>query len=129
MHRLLASLTERNLRAWQRRLDGLSLEERLVALKSLYMPDDPFTELERNGTDWRLIEHNCPFRNVALQHPVLCSSTVNLLTRLLGVRVVREQRIQDGVNCCVFRIQTGLPCRLDGFVLEPEHPAQSVAPA
>ncbi|HKI99971.1 MAG TPA: winged helix-turn-helix transcriptional regulator [bacterium] len=119
-HQILSDLTEQRLAPWRERLAGLSLDEKLQALKELYAAGDRFTELERLDDGWRLVEFNCPFLNVALRYPSLCSTSVNLLTRLLGVRVVREERFQDGANRCTFRILPDQPCEPPGFELEPE---------
>jgi predicted ArsR family transcriptional regulator len=65
-------------------------------------------------------ERNCPFLNVARAHPAICSVSVNTLERLLGFRVIREQRFQAGDGRCVFRVQLDQP-RSPGkdFTLEP----------
>lgn len=62
-----------------------------------------------SGDRLSLIEHNCPFFNVAKRRPVLCSVTVSMLTRLLGYRVVREERFQNGDGRCVFRVLLDQP--------------------
>ena len=56
---------------------------------------------ERDDGDFRLIERNCPFYNTAMRRPALCSVSVNALTRLLGVRVHREETFQNGDGRCV----------------------------
>ena len=66
-------------------------------------------EVEEDADGLRLIEHNCPFLNVAQHHPALCSVTINTLSRLLGVRVVREERFQTGNGLCAFRILADQP--------------------
>jgi predicted ArsR family transcriptional regulator len=77
-------------------------------LKDYYLPDDPFLSIERNGRV-SLVEHNCPFLNVAMARPTVCSVTVNALSRLLGFRVVRARKFQDGDGCCEFRVLTDQP--------------------
>jgi predicted ArsR family transcriptional regulator len=89
-------------------------------LKGLYLDDDPFMDVEHGPDGIRLIERNCPFLNVAVAHPALCSISVSMLTRLLGVRVVREERFQAGDRRCVFRILPDVPVKLDLFQFEPE---------
>src|SRR6185436_11496599 len=85
-------------------LEGKSIEEKLDALKSWYLEDDPYMSVEPDEGDYRLIERNCPFYNTAMHRPALCSVSVNALTRLLGVRVEREEKFQNGDGRCVFRI-------------------------
>jgi len=68
------------------------------------------------------VERNCPFLDVAMARPLLCSSTVTTLTRILGREVVREERFQDGHGCCSFRIYEDSPVDVSHlrFAHEPE---------
>jgi predicted ArsR family transcriptional regulator len=104
----LEKITDAWVDAWEPRLAGKSLDERLVLLKDYYLPGDPFVSVERNG-HVSLVEHNCPFLNVAQKRPALCSITVNALTRLLGHRVHRLRTFQNGDGCCEFRVLTDEP--------------------
>lgn len=112
---ILSTMTEVRVREWEPRLRGLSLEERLEALKEIYLADDAFMDVENSGDQLCLIERNCPFLNVAKQRPVLCSVTVSMLTRLLGYRVVREERFQNGDGRCVFRVLLDQPVDVNSF--------------
>ncbi|HKO58688.1 MAG TPA: winged helix-turn-helix transcriptional regulator [Thermoanaerobaculia bacterium] len=88
---------------------GLPLADRVEALKSLYIFQDPYMEAEKTEDGFRLVERNCPFYNVAMRRPAICSISVNALTRLLGVRVEREERFQAGDGRCVFRVYADEP--------------------
>lgn len=110
---MLAAITDRQVERWQAELDGLDLAEKLDRLKGIYFEDDPYTRVERDGDGFVLIERNCPFLNVALQRPALCSVTVSTLSRLLGVRVYREARFQDGDRHCAFRVRPDRPLDKD----------------
>ncbi|HLW75230.1 MAG TPA: helix-turn-helix domain-containing protein [Gammaproteobacteria bacterium] len=102
--KLLAALTEQQVKEWEPKLAGKSLPERIKALKGIYFEEDPHTSVRKDARGYVLVERNCPYLNVALRRPHLCSVTVSTLTRLLGVRVVREARFQDGDRRCVFRV-------------------------
>ncbi len=104
LHDMLKAITDRQVERWQAELAGLDLADKLEKLKGIYFADDPYTRVERDGEGFVLIERNCPFLNVALQRPALCSVTVSTLSRLLGVRVYREARVQDGDRHCAFRV-------------------------
>ena len=109
LDRILASLTDAQARVWEQRLAGKSVRERVEALRGVYEGEDPFMEAEEVSGGFRLIEHNCPFLNVALERPALCSLTVSLLSRLLGFEVVREERFQSGDGRCSFRVLMDKP--------------------
>ena len=102
---LLEEVARRKTEHWERRLEGKSFEERLAALSDVYMADDPFCRVEHDADDGpQLVEMNCPYLEVAQRRPALCSVTVSVLRRLLGRRVVRTERFQEGHSRCVFRV-------------------------
>ena len=97
---------------------GRPLEEKLDVLKGWYFEDDPYMDFEAAGDDYVLIERNCPFYNTAMHRPALCSVSVNALTRLLGVRVAREEKFQNGDGRCVFHVYAQEPVVNARFALE-----------
>ena len=127
LEKLLAALTDQQVRQWEPKLSGKSLPERIKALKSIYYVDDPFTSMKKDSRGYLLVERNCPFLNVALKRPRLCSVTVSTLTRLLGVRVVREERFQDGDRRCAFRVLEDEPVDTRTFRFAPEPQVQRAA--
>jgi predicted ArsR family transcriptional regulator len=106
---VLTAMIEERVREWEPKLAGLSTIERLYVLKDFYAKDDSYMEVEKKGNHYYLIERNCPFHNVALKRPILCSVTVSVLTQLLGCKVQRVQRLQNGDGCCAFRVQLNDP--------------------
>ncbi|MCR2822764.1 helix-turn-helix transcriptional regulator [Lederbergia panacisoli] len=104
LKQVLSSMTENWVQRWEYQLRALSLTERVSALKGIYMENDSFIEMEQNKEEILLIERNCPFANVAMKRPILCSVTVNALTKLLGLRVIRKETFQNGDGRCVFSI-------------------------
>jgi predicted ArsR family transcriptional regulator len=123
---LLASVTAEQVRRWRPLLEGLSLDEKLEKLRDLYQRDDPYVDVDRTGSELRLIERNCPFLSTAMEHPELCSISVSTLRGLLGYHVVRDERFQSGHGRCVFRIDTSRPVAEveAGFELEEVKGAQ-----
>jgi predicted ArsR family transcriptional regulator len=107
---LLAEVARRKVADWRPRLEGKSFAERIAALRDVYAVDDPYCTVEE-GPDGRtrLIEVNCPFRDVALRRPALCSVTVSVLRSVLGREVVRIERLQTGDGRCVFEIRDAIP--------------------
>jgi predicted ArsR family transcriptional regulator len=117
LREVLAAFTDGNVRQWAPALQDKSLLERVEALKGIYVEDDPYmlVDLDDASNTVRLVERNCPFLNVATRRPALCSVTVSTLSRLLGRRVTREKRFQDGDGRCVFRVQADQPVDADAF--------------
>jgi len=117
---VLQAMTAARVARWRPRLKGLTLKQKLEALEGIYREGDPHTSVEQRGGVPYLVERNCPFLNVARERPALCSVTVSTLQQLLGVKVVREERFQNGDGCCAFRIdtRTALAPAQRGFALE-----------
>lgn len=123
IRKLLAAMAEMQVAAWEPLLAGLSPEARLERLKGLYLQDDPFMSVEKRDGDLILIERNCPFLNVAMEHPAMCSLSVSTLERLLGHPVAREEKFQSGHGRCVFRVRMGRKAPEGAFRMEAENRA------
>jgi predicted ArsR family transcriptional regulator len=124
--KVLARLTEERVAAASA-LKGLSLEEKIAALRNWYLRDDPFMEAGADEKGYKLVERNCPFLNTAMRRPMLCSISVNALTKILGVVVEREEKFQEGDGRCVFRVKADQPIDSDSwqFKLEPGVPSRT----
>src|SRR5262249_41874531 len=108
IHAALARITDAKVKEWEPRLQGKTLREKLDLLKNYYQDGDEFVSVHPNG-DSSIIERNCPFLNVAQSRPALCSTTISVLTRLLGFQVERRQSFQRGDGCCEFVVRTDRP--------------------
>jgi predicted ArsR family transcriptional regulator len=103
---VLTHMTDENVERLERRVASLPLERVMNALRAIYADKDPFTDVERRGEDFVLVERNCPYLDVALERPAICSTTVSALRRLTGCEVVRERRFQDGDGRCEFHVRS-----------------------
>lgn len=116
---ILDRMTEERVRRWAPLVKGMDLRAKLKVLCSLYEDKDAYMQLEWKEGAPALIERNCPFLSVAQSHPAICSVSVNTLERVLGYKVVREQRFQAGHGRCVFRVKLDEPRPPDeAFTLE-----------
>jgi len=116
--RVLRRVTDERVNAAEAQVRGRSLEERVNVLKSLYFESDPYMAVEPAADGFYLVERNCPFYNTAMRRPILCNVSINALTRLLGVRVEREQRFQNGDGRCVFHVHANEPADGAEFRIE-----------
>lgn len=126
---LLEEVARRKVEKWRPALEGQALPQRLEALRNIYLKDDPFCRVEHgdgDGAPSRLVELNCPYLEVARRRPALCSVTVSVLRELLGRKVVRTERFQDGCGRCVFTVaEEAAPAEAPLFDWEPEPPAEA----
>jgi len=105
----LARITDGTVNAVRSMEASESTDDRLDALRSIYHPEDPYTDLETSDRGYRLIERNCPYLQFATQRPQFCSTSVSALRRLMNAEVVREERFQDNDGRCVFHIYMDAP--------------------
>ncbi len=103
---LLTQMTDERVAQLEPRVAPLPLKRKVEALRAIYSDGDPFTDVQPRGDDYVLIERNCPYLNVALERPDICSTTISTLRRLTGCEVVRERRFQDGDGRCEFHVRT-----------------------
>jgi predicted ArsR family transcriptional regulator len=101
---VLARVTDDRVAELEPRVPAEPLPGKMEALRSIYIDGDPFAGVERRGENYVLIERNCPYLNVAMERPEICSTTVSTLRRLTGCEVVRERRFQDGDGRCEFHV-------------------------
>ena len=120
VRKVLGRMTDDRVAMFEPQLRGMSLQEKIAALKSWYLEDDPYMETEAANGQYRLVERNCPFLNTALRRPSLCSISVNALTRILGYRVIREEKFQNGDGRCIFRVLVDQPVDAEPFRLESD---------
>jgi predicted ArsR family transcriptional regulator len=128
LEQALSAITDSQVREWEIRLAGKSLEKRIEMLRGFYFEDDPFASVEKLNGELVLVERNCPFQKVAMERPQLCSTTVSTLTRLLGVRVERRQRFQNGDGRCTFHILKDQPVDTSTFRFEFERQSDGPSP-
>ncbi|MCL5964197.1 MAG: ArsR family transcriptional regulator [Deinococcus sp.] len=86
------------------RLTQLPLEQRLAELADFLTEHGYQAQVYREGKDWYLVQERCPKLALALEHSEFCSSEIELYQQLLGLQVVREDRIAAGGDCCRYRI-------------------------
>lgn len=91
------------------RFHGASEDSRLSAVQQIYSEEDDFISVERKDGGLRIVEHNCPYLNVAVAHPGICAVTTNVMGNVLGRKVVRTETFQAGDGRCVFAVLDEAP--------------------
>jgi predicted ArsR family transcriptional regulator len=86
-------------------LKGLSMEERLEAVKEL-LADEGFTvEWEKSKDGYRIHEINCPYLQIGQSHPEVCTVDQTLISKMLAVPANKVQCILDGSAHCTYVVQ------------------------
>jgi predicted ArsR family transcriptional regulator len=76
---VLARITDERVALLEPKVVRLPMQRKMEALRAIYSDGDPFTEVERRGENFVLIERNCPYLEVALERPDICSTTASAL--------------------------------------------------
>lgn len=92
------------LEAYQLRLKGKTLCERVKELAHIRDEEGYMARFEENADDYVLIEHNCPIAVIAQEYPHVCEIELALFRQSLGAKIVREEHLMQGSHRCCYRI-------------------------
>jgi DeoR family transcriptional regulator, suf operon transcriptional repressor len=105
--RLFDLRRQRRLDAANRRLDGLSLAERVETLATILDQDGYVAEaVALEPGHWRIVEHHCAIRGVAEGFAQACGSELAFIrAALTGTKVERVAHLMDGAHMCAYDVQ------------------------
>lgn len=83
---------------------GQPVDEKMDSLVDFLSQRGFIAEWERQNGKWLLYASNCPYRNVAVEHPELCAMDQLVLERMTGTGVHSIRRITEGSHSCVYEI-------------------------
>jgi predicted ArsR family transcriptional regulator len=116
--RLLAQMKEtipprcpqRSIRSQKRQavhdqMQGLSMEERLDFVKELLSQEGFTVEWEKNGSQYEIHEISCPYYQIGVLHPEVCTVDQTLISKMLALPANKVQCILDGGAHCTYVVQ------------------------
>jgi predicted ArsR family transcriptional regulator len=83
-------------------LSGLSVEERLNAMKDLLGEEGFVVEWERKGQEYLIHEITCPYLQVGHIHPEVCTVDQTLISKMLSIPANKVQCILSGAAHCTY---------------------------
>lgn len=105
---LLQVLSGRNQKAIAElgpQLGGLDLEQKIYRLAEYLTEQGYQASYYREGDAFYLEQGRCPKLALSSEHPELCQAELDMYQQLLATKVMREERIAAGGNCCRYRIE------------------------
>uniref|UniRef100_A0A7C2BYU0 MarR family transcriptional regulator n=1 Tax=Thermus islandicus TaxID=540988 RepID=A0A7C2BYU0_9DEIN len=103
---VVAFLRERNRsRLASLRLQGLPLREKLERLAEALRQEGYEAEVVEEGGRLYLCQRRCPRLALSREHEALCEGELLAYEELLGLPLVREERIAEGGSCCRYRVE------------------------
>ena len=85
---------------------GLGMEERLDFVKRLLGEEGFTVEWEKKGDEYHIHEVSCPYYQIGVKHPEVCSVDQALISRMLALPAEKVQCILSGSAHCTYVVQT-----------------------
>jgi DeoR family suf operon transcriptional repressor len=87
-------------------VQGLSMEERLELVKELLAQEGFTVEWEKKGSEYQIHEISCPYYQIGVAHPEVCTVDQTLISKMLALPANKVQCILDGGTHCTYVVQT-----------------------
>lgn len=86
-------------------LGGLPLREKLSRLAAFLRDRGYEAEVVEEGGHLYLCQRRCPKLALSREHQALCESELLAYQELLGLPLLREERIAEGGSCCRYLVE------------------------
>jgi predicted ArsR family transcriptional regulator len=86
-------------------IQGLSMEERLEFVKELLAQEGFTVEWEKKGGEYQIHEISCPYYQIGVAHPEVCTVDQTLISKMLALPANKVQCILDGGAHCTYVVQ------------------------
>jgi len=90
---------------YEGQVKDLSMEERLDLVQELLAQEGFTVEWEKNGPDYQIHEISCPYYQIGVAHPEVCTVDQTLISKMLALPVNKVQCILDGGAHCTYVVQ------------------------
>jgi len=87
-------------------IQGMSMEERLDVVMELLAQEGFTVEWEKKGTQYQIHEISCPYYQIGVAHPEVCTVDQTLISKMLALPASKVQCILDGAAQCTYVVQT-----------------------
>jgi DeoR family transcriptional regulator, suf operon transcriptional repressor len=86
-------------------IQGLGMEERLDFLKTLLAEEGFTVEWEKKGEQYQIHEITCPYYQIGINHPEVCTVDQALISKVLALPAEKVQCILNGGAHCTYVVQ------------------------
>lgn len=83
----------------------MSMEERLEFVKDLLAQEGFTVEWEKKGSEYQIHEITCPYYQIGIAHPEVCTVDQTLISKMLAVPANKVQCILNGNAHCTYVVQ------------------------
>jgi predicted ArsR family transcriptional regulator len=90
---------------YSEKIKGMSMEERLDFVKDLLAQEGFTVEWEKKGREYQIHEISCPYYQIGIAHPEVCTVDQTLISKMLALPANKVQCILDGGAHCTYVVQ------------------------
>jgi len=83
-------------------IKGLNMEERLDFVKEMLAQEGFTVEWEKKGNDYQIHEISCPYYQIGIAHPEVCTMDQTLISKMLALPASKVQCILNGGTHCTY---------------------------
>jgi predicted ArsR family transcriptional regulator len=100
--KLFSQVAEEMANDYSEQVKGLSMEERLDFVKAMLAHEGFTVEWEKKGNDYQIHEISCPYYQIGITHPEVCTVDQTLISKMLALPVSKIQCILSGAAHCTY---------------------------
>ncbi len=103
--KLFAEMADGLAEEYATQMKGLNMEERLNLAKTLLTEEGFDIEWEKSGSQYHIHEITCPYLQIGLSHPEVCTVDQTLISRMLAVPAEKIKCVLQGDAHCTYVVQ------------------------
>jgi len=103
--KLFSQIAEEMAGDYSSQMKGLSMEERLDFVKAMLAHEGFTVEWEKKGKEYQIHEISCPYYQIGVTHPEVCTVDQTLISKMLALPVSKVQCILSGAAHCTYVVQ------------------------
>jgi predicted ArsR family transcriptional regulator len=103
--RLFSQVAEEMANDYTEQMKGLSMEQRLDFVKEMLGHEGFTVEWEKKGKEYQIHEISCPYYQIGIAHPEVCTIDQTLISKMLALPANKVQCILDGGAHCTYVVQ------------------------
>jgi len=100
--KIFSQIAEEMANEYSEQMKGLGMEERLDFVKEMLAQEGFTVEWEKIGTDYQIHEISCPYYQIGIAHPEVCTVDQTLISKMLALPASKVQCILDGGTHCTY---------------------------
>ena len=100
--KLFSQIAEDMASEYSDQVKGLSMEERLDFVKEMLAQEGFTVEWEKKGGDYQIHEISCPYYQIGVAHPEVCTVDQTLISKMLALPANKVQCVLDGAAYCTY---------------------------